>query len=508
MAPEDVAHNFYLVYFSLAACGLETWPGVAMVNLQRLKLSHNRLSVVSLQHLALLTNLRALDLNDNPVVGFFANSYNVTMNTVVELDLSRTQLVDLSDQTLASFPSLEHLNLSHSALHTIRTGALTALSKLKGVDFRECDIQDFPGDLFHGLEELTEIYAKTYTLCCRDVLPDGFSADSCVAPQDEISSCEDLLRSNLYREFLWVIVVMSVLGNAGSISFKLAFQRRQMLKSGYNVFVTSLCLSDLFMGIYLVVISAADELYRGKYAWNEKQWKPSAMCQLAGFLSFLSNEVSSFMICLITLDRFIVLRFPFSTVRFKGRSAVSASALAWTVGLLLAVVPLFPSLSHWSFYSQTGICIPLPITRSQFPGKDYSFGIMIIFNFVLFLVIAIGQAFIYLSIRSNSLAVSDTSSVSQNLTIARRLITVVVSDFLCWFPVGVLGLTAFTGLPVPGEANVAVAIFVLPLNSALNPFLYTYNMLIEKRRLRLEAKVLEHLRNQAVVNQSNQSESI
>jgi hypothetical protein len=208
------------------------------------------------------------------------------------------------------------------------------------------------------------------------------------------------------------------------------------------------------------------------------------------------------MICLITLDRFIVLRFPFSTVRFKGRSAVSASALAWTVGLLLAVVPLFPSLAHWKFYSQTGICIPLPITRTGFPGKMYSFGVMIIFNFVLFLVIAVGQIFIYHSIRSNSMtqSISNKGSVSQNVIIARRLITVVVSNFLCWFPVGVLGLTAFSGLPVPGEANVAVAIFVLPLNSAINPFLYTYNMLMEKRRLRKEARVLEGLRSQVTAS--------
>jgi len=127
---------------------------------------------------------------------------------------------------------------------------------------------------------------------------------------------------------------------------------------------------------------------------------------------------------------------------------------------------------------------------------------MIIFNFILFLLIAVGQMFIYWSIRSNSMTLSDSTSMSQNLTIARRLITVVVSDFLCWFPVGVLGLTAFSGLPVPGEANVAVAIFVLPLNSALNPFLYTYNMLMEKRRLRQEAKLLQHLKTQTVTTET------
>ena len=78
--------------------------------------------------------------------------------------------------------------------------------------------------------------------------------------------------------------------------------------------------------------------------------------------------------------------------------------------------------------------------------------------------------------------------------IARRLITVVVSDFLCWFPICVLGLIALSGVPVPGDVNVAMAIFVLPLNSALNPFLYTVNIVLEKRRLKQEAKLLQQLK--------------
>ena len=53
------------------------------------------------------------------------------------------------------------------------------------------------------------------------------------------------------------------------------------------------------------------------------------------------------------------------------------------------------------FYTQTGICIPPPLTSSEsFQGYHYSFSVMIILNFVLFLPIAVGQAIIYWSVRS------------------------------------------------------------------------------------------------------------
>ena len=57
-------------------------------------------------------------------------------------------------------------------------------------------------------------------------------------------------------------------------------------------------------------------------------------------------------------------------------------------------------------------------------GQGYSFGVMIIFNFILFLSIALGQGFIYSSIKANSM-MGEMSGVAQHVTIARRLITVV-----------------------------------------------------------------------------------
>nr|KAG5686278.1 hypothetical protein BaRGS_028881 [Batillaria attramentaria]KAG5696774.1 hypothetical protein BaRGS_012797 [Batillaria attramentaria] len=87
------------------------------------------------------------------------------------------------------------------------------------------------------------------------------------------------------------------------------------------------------------------------------------------------------------------------------------------------------------------------------------------------------------------MAASDTTQKAKDLTIARRLITIAISDFLCWFPIGLAGLMASAGTPVPSEVNVALAIFVLPLNSALNPFLYTINMILERRRRAQEQRL-------------------
>ena len=68
------------------------------------------------------------------------------------------------------------------------------------------------------------------------------------------------------------------------------------------------------------------------------------------------------------------------------------------------------------------------------------------FNFVLFLLIASGQAAIYRTIRQSQGSVDLTSTHKvRELTIARRLLTVVLSDFLCWFPIGLLGILAASG---------------------------------------------------------------
>nr|KAG5711816.1 hypothetical protein BaRGS_023580 [Batillaria attramentaria] len=113
---------------------------------------------------------------------------------------------------------------------------------------------------------------------------------------------------------------------------------------------------------------------------------------------------------------------------------------------------------------------------------------MIVLNMTLSFLTAVGQLLIYFSVQKTSISIS-----AKDANIARRLITVVLSDSLCWFPIGLLGLLASAGMSVSNDVNVAMAIIVVPFNSALNPCLYTFNVAMEKRRKATEARMLVQL---------------
>ena len=478
MTPSDLIYNHYVVYLSFAHCALSILPAMTMSNLQHLDLGCNDLRLVNMSVFAGLVSLKSLLLRENPIHQLIESSSTTQLHAARTVDLSQTKLTVFDSKALSSLFNTKSLNLSFSSIHTIHPSGFRHTPKLTQLYLDGTPIETFPADVFKPLRNLDILTSQTYKLCCRKILPDHFGLIECDAPKDEISSCEDLLQSGMYRVFLWLISFLSLLGNVLCLVVRVCVQRT-VATSGFHVFVTHLSIADLLMGVYIAIIGVADSMFRGRYLFHDGAWKHSVACKLAGFLSLLSCEVSALIIWLITLDRFLVLHFLFGTVRFQKTSAVIVSLITWLVGFTIASIPLLPVTAHWDFFGQTGICIPLPVTRQDFKGKAFSVTVFIVFNFILCVLIATGQAFIYWSVQKNALN-TDSTKVSRDLTIARRLISVAVTDFLCWFPIGLCGLLALADVPISGEVNVALAIFVLPLNSALNPFMYTFNMLREK----------------------------
>ena len=198
--------------------------------------------------------------------------------------------------------------------------------------------------------------------------------------------------------------------------------------------VTNLGISDFLMGVYLITISAADVLYRGEFAYHESDWRNGWLCDVCGMFSVISSETSVLFILLITLDRFIAIKFPFKMI--SGTTICVAVVCTWTFAIVVALIPLLIADMD-GYYSASSVCVALPITFQKPVGWKYSFGVNIVFNFLVFLLVAVGQIAIYLEVRTISSVTS--SKQIDDRAIARSLLGVVVTDLLCWCPIGVLG---------------------------------------------------------------------
>ena len=61
--------------------------------------------------------------------------------------------------------------------------------------------------------------------------------------------------------------------------------------------------------------------FRGEYSLYDDVWRNSLLCNFAGILAPLSSEASILFIVLITIDRVIVVKYPFGEYRIKEKRA-------------------------------------------------------------------------------------------------------------------------------------------------------------------------------------------
>ncbi|XP_033745630.1 uncharacterized protein LOC117331144 [Pecten maximus] len=441
-------------------------------NLYHLDLSYNRLTVIVANTFKNLHKLISLNLEGNANLKTIQPDALLGLAMLPTINIRQTQLHVLPAGTFVGLRDLKVMNLTSNKLEEVHNNAFSVLKELVVLDIRGNKISKFSEGIFSGLSSLKELYTDAYMFCC--LKPETVTDANCLPYQDEFSSCLDLMREDHLRAFIWIIGVCALIGNAGVVIYKLVFDRRSLVR-GHGILILNLAVADFLMGIYMLIIAIADSVYRGQYIWNDIYWRNSAQCKLAGVLATISSEASVMFLLLITIDRFVSMKFLFRQHRFSKRKIILASLAVWILCFALAIVPLLP-IPYFSgqFYSRSAVCLALPLTRDKPAGWEYGTAVFIILNFIIFISIAAGQIMIYNEVSTSDMLLKSQRRV-QDAAIARSLFLVVFSDFLCWFPLGVMGLLAFSGYRISSEVYAWTAVFILPINSALNPVLYTYS---------------------------------
>ena len=95
-----------------------------------------------------------------------------------------------------------------------------------------------------------------------------------------------------------------------------------------------------------------------------------------------------------------------------------------------------------------------------------------------FFVVAINYTWIFIIFKQSNRKVG-ISRTNQEITLAIRMGAIVVTDFICWAPIIVIGILVQSAIvTIHPVVYVYIVAFLLPINSTVNPYIYTIAILL------------------------------
>ncbi|GAB6027654.1 Relaxin insulin-like peptide receptor [Chamberlinius hualienensis] len=461
---------------------------IGLEQLEDLDLRGNRLLSLKIGVFRHLKHLKSLYLNKNQILQISAGVFHHLIRLRL-LYLTHNSIHHLGPQAFDGLSELKGLYLSFNSLEKIQTSTFECLSNLLHLDVSHNRLSHFSIDAFHPLlrlelinlkgnpfrrisqqllqplTRLTHIYFQEFYMC-------GYALHVrvCEPKSDGISSLENLLDNVILRVCVWIVAAIACVGNLLVLIGRLLINELNQVHSFY---IKSLSVSDFLMGIYLFIIASYDVHFRGRYIQVDEEWRHSWQCQFSGFLSTLSSEASVFTLTVITYDRYFSISRPLSLQRRTRKYATVCTVSLWSVALIISSLPLFPIPYYGTeFYGNNGVCLPLHIHEPFSAAWEYSAIVFIAVNFFAFVFIFHAYIKMFLIIKDSTVSLRSTQE-KQDRTIAQRFALIVGTDLLCWMPIIIIKILALCGIKIQDNLYAWLAIFVLPVNSALNPILYT-----------------------------------
>ena len=476
-----------------------------------LSIDNNQLEELDLQPFTSLKALLALNVSGN------------RLKSIKHGISEESRLIFSNNTNVTSvFPKLKLLELTNNEIHRIDENVFKEMPIIQAIQLRGNPLKLVDENTFRPLDRNdTYILVDEPATCCF------IEKAQCKAQnqREPYLTCLRLLPYPSVRVFMWIFGLFAFVGNVSVLLWRCVRQGRENIIQ--VLLIENLAASDLLMGVYMLIIASADAYYQQYFPSESDEWRNGPLCKLAGVLSVISSEASVFFITLISIDRFLSIKYPRGTQRLTKRSATVSLICLWSLALLLSIIPTSVGGKNPDFYDASEVCIGLPFVRAPIylnrtvialdfdfegynsissakygvyeedytypetgnkPGLYFSIILFLGINLLCFLIVAVSYVFIFILYKQTA-ARTKTSRKDQEITLAIRMGAIVITDFMCWVPIVVIGIlvqsATFTISPV---VYVYIVVFVLPINSAMNPYIYTIAIVISDYRTKTRAR--------------------
>ncbi|XP_043483057.1 relaxin receptor 1 isoform X2 [Leptopilina heterotoma] len=458
-----------------------------LVSLQRLFINENRISVANFSDFENSTSLGWLNLNNNsitvkklslpylPVLDqLYLDENNLEEITetlfaglpkLKTLSLEGNRIKSIHKNAFQHFENLTELNLSYNKITKIESTLFQPLISIKKLGIEDIDLNSFEKNFFNLFPNLSFIYFKRFQYCSM-FAP---KVKKCRPISDGVSSLSHLLGKPVLRAAVWGISCVTCLGNALVLWGRLTAKDENRVLS---IVIRHLAVSDMLMGIYLLIIALEDIRFRDNYYLEASSWMSSWSCTFIGIVAMTSSEVSVLILSFMSVERFMIIAAPLKSHRaLTPKAASSSMIIVWITGITLALIPVIHWRSSTRFYGVNGMCFPLHIDDPFLIGWEYSAFIFLGLNFIGLFTIGYVYTGMFASIwrtrHATPLSVGDSE-------FALRFFLIVLTDAACWAPIIILKVLALMKYAIPPDLHSWVVVFILPVNSAVNPLLYTF----------------------------------
>ncbi|XP_030562535.1 relaxin receptor 2 [Drosophila novamexicana] len=426
-------------------------------------LDNNRIEYIGEKTFAQLDNLELLDLQYNLITHIHVKAF-ANLTAISDIRLIGNPIRELSGETFLYNTHLEALSLANMPLPIDRNlikSLNVSFLNLTGIEFERIDFA-----ALNEIRNLKYIVFDRFYYC--SMTPHVLM---CKPKSDGVSSLKDLLSKPSLRHSTWFMATLSIAGNLMVLWGRFIYRDENV---AVTMVIRNLALADLLMGFYLLIIGVQDFRFRDEYHKVARDWISSWQCKAIGTLAVSSSEVSMLILAFMSLERFLLIADP-----FRGHRAISVRIIyfsllcIWVTGVGLAITPVVIwSSSTTDFYgTHSGTCFPLFIHEAYPLGWQYSAFVFLGVNLLLLLMIALLYTALLISIWRTR---SATPLSLLDCEFAVRFFFIVLTDMLCWAPIIAMKIWVFFKYNISDDIYAWLVVFILPLNSAVNPLLYTF----------------------------------
>jgi hypothetical protein len=232
-----------------------------------------------------------------------------------------------------------------------------------------------------------------------------------------------------------------------------------------HILACHLNVADSLVALYLAMLLIADVVFIYDDLYVAFKWKSSILCHFLSVMIMLSVELSTLSTFLIAVDRFMLIVWhPYEKYGLKIGVSIVGILICWCISAILPT--LFASLNFSALANNACILI----------GKSQPLAYMITY-FVLNLIVFITIFVVYIAVIKT---IKQSANVSQNKNAATasvmlRLGAVIITNFLTWFTMGIMGIISLAGVPLFSSVEALVSLAIFPVNAIINPVINTFS---------------------------------